>query len=185
MSETNIIFIKPKGVQISFVVMSTDAVKYNFSHFLNKFPEIELPVVLTEDLSSAFSLENEPLPELMIRQFIQRYEPGPVDEFTEYVPCFRLSGLPDFHALVYWKAELLLYEYYLATYDKAGELIDRAPLCGTKVEGSTLLRSVATIEPSRMIFVVEGVVPENDADYVADSSKSRIIEITDQGIIER
>ena len=52
----------------------------SFSHFLEKFPEVELPITLAEEAHHAFSQKNEPLPPLMIEQFILPLEEQGIDD---------------------------------------------------------------------------------------------------------
>ncbi len=130
--------------------------KVSFSHFLEKFPEIKLPVTLGEEAHHAFSQKNDPLHPAMIEQFILPYEEVPADEFTEFVPCMRIPDTHDFHAIIYWRAMLMAYQYTLATFTKKGELIDQKVIAGTISQGETLTTSVATIEDDWTIYIVSG-----------------------------
>ncbi len=73
--------------------------KVSFEHFLEKFPEIALPVTLTAESHHHFDKYNDPLHLLMIEQFIVPYEEDDPDDMTEYMACFRLSDPGDFHAV--------------------------------------------------------------------------------------
>ncbi len=157
---------------------------FSFQHFLNRFPEVELPVTLSEEALSDFNMYNEPLTEGLSRQFIERYEAVAPDEFTEYVPCLRIRGTKDFHALVYWKAGLLTYEYFLATYTRAGLLIDKQAIAGTVSDGSEVKKSVATILEGPRIVGVEGAVPLQENEYNAASSKTYQFSLTEEGKID-
>lgn len=130
--------------------------KISFSHFLDKFPEIPLPVTLGEEAHHAFSKRNEPLPSLMIERFIEPLEEKESDEFTEFIPCLRIPKTDDFHAIVYWRAMLMSYEYTLATFSKKGELIEHRVIAGTFSDGQLLVNSVATIDDDWMIYMVSG-----------------------------
>ena len=98
----------------------------DFSNFVERFPEIDLPITLNDEMHLTFSKENSPLQPLMISQHIMRVEEKEADEFTEFIPCFRLKETHDFIALVYWRADLMDYQYIMATFDKKGKLLDRA-----------------------------------------------------------
>ena len=78
-----------------------------FSNFLERFPEIDLPVTLGDEMHMTFSSENKPLQSLMINQHLLRAEEKEPDEFTEFIPCFRVKETISFHAIVYWRAGLL------------------------------------------------------------------------------
>lgn len=157
--------------------------RISFQHFLEKFPEIDLPITLSEDIHFEFSRNNDPLSDVAIQQFIIRHEEASDDEHVEYVPCFRLKKTEKFHAVVYWKASLLNYQYVLLTFDLKENLIDRSIIAGTKVEKDTLMRSVATIDEDWIIYVMAGVASASSNIYDASSSKSFHLEILATGKI--
>jgi hypothetical protein len=95
--------------------------KVNFTNYLGRFPEIELPVTLRDDSNHDFEA-NPPLPDEMIDQYITRYEAVEMDDFTEYMACFQLPKSEKFQALVYWKAGLMNYDFVVATYGKDGNI---------------------------------------------------------------
>ena len=72
---------------------------------------------------------------LMAHQFINVFEDNDMDDLTEYVPCFKIPKTDGFHAVIYWKAELMNYQFVLITYDKAGNFIDSRTLAGTTSNG--------------------------------------------------
>ena len=156
-----------------------------FKHFLEKFPEVTPPITLSDDTHHAFSLENKPLTEKMIEDFITRFEPKVIDEFTEYVPCFRLPKRNNMVTLVFWKASLLSYDYIIATYnDKTSAMIDKKVIAGTKVlDDKTVKRTVAIIGEDFSVTSAEGVEVNNTFD--ADSSKPRRYFVTEDGFIEQ
>ena len=144
--------------------------KIKLSHFLEKFPKIELPVTLSEESHHGFSKENDPLPAEMILEYITHYEASEPDEFTEYIACFQLPlEKKTYSAVIYWKAGLLNYDYVLATYDKKiGSMIDKRAIAGTRVVGNNIKLAVAIIKEDMSIHIAEGV--EEGADYDADSA---------------
>lgn len=157
--------------------------KLNFGHFLEAFPEIGLPVTLTEESAVAFSRENGPLSSHLIQEYLMPLEPEEVDEFTEYIACLRIPQTHGFHAVVYWKAALMNYQYILATFSKKGELIHRRVIAGTYSDGDVLVQSVATIEEDWIIYVVSGKTSANATSYDASSSKSFDLELLATGEI--
>ncbi|MBK9335863.1 MAG: hypothetical protein IPM98_04505 [Lewinellaceae bacterium] len=131
--------------------------RYTFADFVGKFPTVHMPVILGEETHHVFARENQPLSDNMIAQFIHPTEPGALDDaFTEYVPCFAIADTDNFFALVWWKAELLNYEYVLATFTHKGELIDRRVIAFTRVTDGVITRAVATIDEEWEIFIAEG-----------------------------
>jgi hypothetical protein len=153
-----------------------------FAAFLKKFPEVKLHVSITEDTASEFGKENEPLNERMILDNILPIEgETEIDEMTEYVACFRLAGLKDIHAVVYWKASLLNYEYVLVTFEKNGKPITGQVIAGTTSNGKTIIRSVAKIDEDFTIYIVSGQVEGSDENYDATNSTAREIELLPDG----
>lgn len=159
--------------------------KISFSHFLEKFPAVPLPITLGEEAHYAFSEQNDPLPPLMIEQFILPIEVHPMDDFSEFIPCLRIPGTKDFHAILYWRAMLLAYEYTLAIFDKRGELIDKQVIAGTVAQGELLVSSVATISEDWMIYIVSGQArADHLAGFEADQTTANKLQITPEGQIE-
>jgi hypothetical protein len=153
--------------------------KIIFQHFLEKFPEIKLPVTFTDESAIEFSKNNDPIPAQMIHQFIDDQEDG----FTEYIACVRIPKTLDFHAIVYWKAALMNYQYVLATYDKKGKLIDKSVIAGTYSDGKSLTRSVATIDEDWMIYIVSGQTAADAPSYDASTSNAFDLELLATGEI--
>ena len=157
--------------------------KVNFANYLSRFPEVELPVTLRDDSNHDFE-GNDPLQAEMIEQYITRYEAAEMDEFTEYIACFRLAKKHDFQTVVYWKAALLNYDFVVATYGKEGNMIDKKAIAGLKVEGQDITRVIATIEEDLAINVAEGM-EVSGGDFNADSTKARRFQIMESGLIDQ
>ena len=153
--------------------------KISFQHFIEKFPEIELPVIFTDESAIEFSKNNDPLPSQMIHQFIDDQE----DDFTEYIACIRIPKTHDFHAIIYWKAALMNYHYVLATYDKKGKLIDKSVIAGTYSDGKSLTKSVATIDEDWIIYIVSGQTAADAPSYNATTSNAFNLELLATGEI--
>ena len=158
--------------------------RVSFSHFLEKFPEVDLPVTLNDELQHQFSKRNDPLPPLMIEQHLAPLDGKLPDEYTEYIACFRLRDTQDFHALVYWRAELMTYEYTLVTLTPKGELIAKRTLAGTFYDGEQLIQTVATIDEDGEIIIMSGQSDKNDQHYDPKSSTVTRLELFSEGQIE-
>lgn len=156
-----------------------------FKQFLGKFQEGVPPITLSDDTHHVFSLENEPLSEKMIADFITKYEPKEIDEFTEYVPCFRLPKRNDMVTLVYWKAGLLTYDYLLATFSaKTSSMIDKKVIAGTKVlDNKTVKRTVAVIGEDYSVTTAEGL--EINTVFDASNSVPHRYIISEDGFVEQ
>ena len=146
-----------------------------------------------------FSSENETLPTPLIRDFIRETPVEAVqddviqledeadleDEFVEYVPCFQLPT-EDFHAVVYWKADLLAYNYVLLTFDKNGVRIAERIIGGMRAEGQTIFQSVTQIDEDYFITIAEGAAKyeSNDVtDFDAEDGRVRRLELCNDGRI--
>jgi hypothetical protein len=157
---------------------------HEFIDFVSKFPPVTMPVILGEDTHFTFSAENVPLPESLIEQFILPNDPLPPDEFTEYVPCFAIDCDEPYIALVWWKAGLLNYEYYLATFTEKGEFIQMKVIAGTRVQDQQIHRMVATIGEELNIVIVEGAADRDDS-FDAEASKTIRYEILPDGMLTK
>ena len=157
--------------------------QFSFSDFLEKFPEVELPVSLTDDSLQEFSKNNDPLPSAMIQQFLAEDASDVESEFIEYIACCRIPQTFDIHAIVYWKADVMNYEYVLVTFEKNGKPIDKKVIAGTKIEQDMLVRSVATIDTDWIIYVVGGIVDKNRDNYEASTSQSLQLQLLTTGEI--
>jgi hypothetical protein len=152
------------------------AKKITFSQFAASFPEVQLPVLINDELARLASLNNTPLSDALVQEFILPGETEDFTEFTEYVPCFRVPDTKLFHAVVYWRAELLNYQFVLITFTEKGEEIDRYALCGTVSDGDLLIQSVATIQEDWTILVVSGQTDARDTNSF-DPTQSTSIEL--------
>ena len=148
---------------------------------LQFFPPIELPITLTSEVHHLFSKENKLLPESLIRSFLREAEQE--DEFTEYVACFSLPPTEHFQPIVFWKASLMSYEYILATYQMDGLMISNKVIAGTKSDGNTLLKRIATIDEEGLIIIAEGVGSLDERYYKANQSHTYQLEVTESGDI--
>jgi hypothetical protein len=154
-----------------------------FLDFLSLFPEIEFPVTLTSDSHHIFSKNNDPLPEYIVQKFLEDISGEESSEYKEYIACFRLPDHFDFYGIVFWKADLMKYEYVLTTFDKKGRLIGKQVIAGTKSNGKTILERIATLQEDGSIVVAEG---ENEADelyYQAGKSRTYHFELLQTGDI--
>lgn len=157
---------------------------YSFPDFVAKFPQVEMPITLGEDTHHAFSVENETLPEEMIQQFILPVDSSPQeDEFTEYIPCFAIQGTENFIGLVWWKAELLSYSYWLATFKPTGELIEQQVIAFTRLGDDTVHRAVTTITEDLEIMIAEGKSADGQMIFDPTSSNMRHYEVMHNGQI--
>lgn len=147
------------------------AEKIELDDLLGFFPDVELPIEVTESLALTATSVNKVLPSEIIQQFIAKWEgQEEFDEFTEFVPILQIKEAEDFHALIYWKGGLMKYEYFLITLDKLGNLITRKSISNTISDGVTVKKSVATIDEDMIIHIIAG---ENLANERYDPSRSQ------------
>ena len=159
-----------------------EEINISIAGFLEQFPEVKLPITLTDEYSRIFSQTNEPFPQRMIDQYLIPLEEDGVDEFTEFVPCFRIPETHDFHAVVYWMAQLMNYQYVMVTFTKDGLLIDKKVLAGTFYDGKSLLTSVATIDEDWTMLIVSGQ-SDSDTTYDASGTRTQKLELLPEGQI--
>ena len=175
--------------------------KSEFNLFLKYFPVVELPILLGEDEHHTFSTENDMLPPDLVSKFLLQgeYEFVPLakeeleieefgvneDDFVEYIPCFKLPDTDDFHAIVYWKADLLTYEYVLNTFDKNGKSIAAHVIGGMKAEGNKVKQSVTSIQDDGIIYIAEGIAEYEigTTDFDALDGKTVRLELLNSGKI--
>jgi len=148
---------------------------------LHYFPETELPVLISEDHLSEFESNSDPFPQVFIDEVLLDWEKD-ADEFTEFIPCFRLPKEEKFNAIVYWKGALLKYDFVLVTLDKNGELINKKSISSTIVNDNVIKKSVASIEPDLIINIIAGQTLDGD-EYDASVSKAFAMEILPTGEI--
>ena len=164
--------------------MSTPRIR--FSHFLEKFPVLDLPLSIGESTVREVSATTMPLPGRMIDQFLVPLEPAVVnEEFTEFIAISRLPAADDYVGLIYWRADLAQYHYTLITlHPKTEELIDRKVIAGTSYDGEEILRTSAVITEALMIYQVSGQQQAgDDINYQASSSTARRFQIAASGKI--
>jgi hypothetical protein len=154
----------------------------SFSQFIQFFPIMPLPVVLAEENINIFSQDNIPLPEAVIQQYLYPLEETVPDEFTEFMPCFRVPDTEGFHAILYWKGALLNYHFILATFTKKGILIDKRTLSGTSVIQETILQSIAVMDEDWRIRILSGISHIKET-YEPGSSTTLLLELLPEGRI--
>ncbi len=156
-----------------------------FQDFLSLFPPVELPVSLTLESHKTFEQINDLIPIDLASMFIMQEDELPEEEFTEFLPCFRLPAGKeiDFIALVYWKASLMRYDFILATYTKTGIPISRQVIAGTSSDSKTIIKKVATLEQD---YSIEVIASEQDVDQIhfdPSSTKELSYELLPNGFI--
>lgn len=152
-----------------------------FKEFLEIFPEASFPAVISKDSIIEFSRNNVALPVIAIAKYINEWDPDP-SEFVEYIPCFKFKLEKDFIALVYYKAELLKYEYFLVILDKKGTLISRKVIAGLISDGTNTIQSAATITEDFSIHIA-GASNADTHLFDGNDSKQIYMEILANGQI--
>ena len=156
----------------------------SFEHFLEFFPPVELPFTLGEDTHHLFSKENKPLPAAVIAAFVYPLDgEGETDEMTEYIACFQLPASGKYHAVVFWKAGFLNYQYKLVTFDTKGNVIDQRVIAGTTFDGADLTQTMAVIQEELQIYLVSGQSQVAIDDYSAANSTANRLQLSDAGKI--
>ena len=153
----------------------------HFNTLLSFFPEIDLPVTLSDDTLSQFNNHNEPIPSGLIAETIGRWES--IDEdFSEIIPCLSIDISNKAKAIVYWKGDLMRYDFKIATFNNHNELIAVKSIASTIIEGSHIKKSVALIDEDFIIHIMAG---DHDGaeEYDAGRSQSFNMEVMADGQI--
>jgi len=148
---------------------------------LHYFPEMELPIIVSDDYLSEYESNADPFPQVFIDEVLLDWEKE-ADEFTEFIPCFRLPKEEKFNSVVYWKGALLRYDFILVTLDKNGDLINKKSIASTIVNDNVIKKSVASIEPDLIINIIAGQTLDGE-EYDASMSKAFAMEILPSGEI--
>ena len=158
-----------------------------FTDFVDRFPEVELPVTLTAESHHTISKENQPLPEAFTQAFLHELDPRTAGEYAETIACFRLPNTEqdEYYALVYWVANLMDYKYVLATFSKTGELLDRSDIGGTTVQGDRLEQTAVTLEDDGFIYKVRGKAALDSDALDKDGTEIENWELQSTGAIVR
>jgi len=163
--------------------MSKSKKKTGFTALVANFAKGELPIILAPDTYRTYEKKNKPLSIDAIKNFLLD-EGEEIDEFTEFVPCFRLPDSSKFYGLIFWKAGLMEYHYILITFDKKGYFINKKRVGGTIRDENSFIVQVATIENSWKIEVKEGKSDENTKNLTPTSFfRHHQINISKEGII--
>jgi hypothetical protein len=152
-----------------------------FSDFLMLFPEIELPITLSTDAQREIELVNEPLNAAWIARFV--LDEAQIDEFTEFMACFKIPDTKDFVAVVYWQASLEGNAFFLATFSKDSSLIDHRLIAGTLYLEDGMKQLVCSIGKDWSINRVEGLLGSKGEIIKTDDPKITFMQITLEGEI--
>jgi len=142
---------------------------------------MELPIIVSDDYLSEYESNADPFPQVFIDEVLLDWEKE-ADEFTEFIPCFRLPKEEKFNSVVYWKGALLRYDFILVTLDKNGDLINKKSIASTIVNDNVIKKSVASIEPDLIINIIAGQTLDGE-EYDASMSKAFAMEILPSGEI--
>ncbi|MFZ1750300.1 MAG: hypothetical protein WAU01_08920 [Saprospiraceae bacterium] len=148
---------------------------------LHYFPEVPLPVMVSEEHLPEYEAEADPFPQVFIDEVLLEWEKE-ADEYTEFIPCFSIPKEENFYGVVYWKASLLRYDFILVTLDLKGQLINKKSIASTIVDGIIVKKSVASIEQDLIINIVAGQTLDGE-EYDALLSKAYSMEILPTGEI--
>jgi hypothetical protein len=151
-----------------------------FQEFLSFFPEVDLPITLSDEYLEIFSRNNKVLPGEAIHRYIYQWETKDDDETTEFIPCLALPPQDEFIGLIYWKANVEKFEYILVTLGKTGNLISRKPIASITYEGKLIKRSVASIDEDLIIHIIAGAHIEG-VEYDPEASQAFNMEILPTG----
>ncbi len=155
-----------------------------FSKYIDLFPTMSFPVTLHLDAHHDFSKQDKGIRQELLDEYVIPYIGENDDEFTEYIPCFQLKADTNFIGVVLWRAALLEYEYYIMTYNNAGDLIHQQVIAGMKSDGENIITRIAIIDDDSIIHMVEGLMnEEKEQDYDPLKTREFTFELTSDGYI--
>lgn len=154
------------------------------ANFISRFPKVELPVTLSEDTEEEFYSRHDPLPMPLVLEYLDVFfPPEKIDEFTEFVPCFKLKGTKKFHAIVLWVAGLKAKQFFLITYSTSGKPLQCKAIAGYAFSGKTISRMVARLEEDWIIYLVAGQTQDSEGDPSGKETISTVFELNTEGSI--
>ena len=106
-----------------------------------------------------------------------------IDEFTEFMACFSIPDTKKYHAIVYWQASLEGNAFFLATFSKAGNLLDHRLIAGTLYLEDGMKQLVCSIGKDWTIHRVEGMLGANGEIIKVDDPKITFMQLTLEGEI--
>ena len=124
-----------------------------------------------------------PLPGAMLDAFILPFEKDEIDPYTEYIPFGRVVGTKGYHALIYWKAGVMQYEFILATYTLEGEPLSHAIVGGIRYEDEGILHSVGVIHEDKSITIAEGMTTGDEDQKLSQDTQVYQMKILPTGIV--
>ncbi|HJW30074.1 MAG TPA: hypothetical protein VJ508_12620, partial [Saprospiraceae bacterium] len=154
-----------------------------FAEFIEFFPNLKPPFSLLPDLQQIPS-DPIPLPGVLQDAYILPFEGDETDEYTEYIPFCKIEGTKGYHALIYWKAGVLRYEFILATYSPEGLPLSHAIIGGMRYEDEGTIHSVAVVDEDIRITIVEGMVDDEKGALQLNQTQSYYMAITPTGEIQ-
>jgi len=158
--------------------------KAELEQFLDYFPIVEPPVILSTEEAVIYSRENKPLSQKVIHEVILPIEKKEViDEFAEYIPCFRLNKENGCMPVVYYRGDLLKNEFNLLIFSENGKMIDSKAIAGTFINGEEMITYIASIDEDHHINVVIGSNEGNAKNYNPLNSQAITYDIAPDGKI--
>lgn len=120
----------------------------DFEKLLEYFHHIELPISFEPHHTHQLTEKNNTIPTDLAKVFLDENLTEEQEEYVELISFGRISLGNGCIGLVYWKADLMNYEYILVNLDKNGEILAKKRIGGTQYVEKRLLHTVATIEPN-------------------------------------
>lgn len=152
--------------------------------FLEFFPTVTPPIILSAEEIIIYSRENKPFSQHIINDVMNELHKEEVDEdYSEFIPCFKLEKENAFIPLVYYKAGLLKSEYHLLILSEKGKVLDTKALAGTFLNDNETVSYVASIDEDHHIQIVIGSHEGNRNQYNPLNSKTIAYDIAPDGKI--
>lgn len=157
--------------------------RVKFKDFQDSFEDQEFPFVIHSDLHHELNERGDFFSKPVIEKYLIEEAQLPYDEYSEFMPVFKVDQTDDYFAVVVWSEGLLTYEYWLITYDRKGQVIDKTAIAGQKVGETGILTRVATIETPTSILIVEAETDLEMRTITHENPEEINLEINPSGFI--
>lgn len=143
-----------------------------FTDFLSKFTQVTLPLVVSPDTYDELKDEAAFIPDVAIQAFLLSEEDEEVDEFTEFMPCYHITSLQGFIAIVYWRGDLSGYQYKIVTYSQEGHMIDSLKVGGVHYNDKEVTHTASIIDENGNVYI-KGTVSDTDGRLLHSDNEAK------------
>ncbi|HEX5625322.1 MAG TPA: hypothetical protein VFX48_04835 [Saprospiraceae bacterium] len=161
--------------------MSASEAPKSFIQFLSYFPKTTLPLTLQHSDYHDYSTANDPLPDVLLQQYVFPHLDFEIDEFVEFLPILQFDASNGMHQLVLWTARLLHYSFYLLNFNPQGTFIHASEIAGFYSDRDLIRQKMAHIDAEGNVFILEGSLAGNQKEIDPHTTKKWHLEYLPDG----